>query len=82
MAVAVVAVVVVGNRDRRRWHLMVVACYVISTLILILQVLTCTSWYYTKVYCTKVQYFIKYQNTSFRDPTALLSMDTSVEKIF
>ncbi len=35
-----------------------------ETLVLILQVLTCTSWYYTKVYCTKVQYF-KYQNTRF-----------------
>ncbi len=36
-------------------------CYVISTLVLILQVLMCISWYYIKVYCTKVQYFVKYQ---------------------
>ncbi len=33
-------------------------------------------------YCTKVQYFVKYGNTRFRDPMALLSLGTSVEKIF
>ncbi len=31
-----------------------------------------TSWYYMKVYCTKVQYFVKYQNTRFRDPTGIV----------
>ncbi len=69
-------------RQGRGWGAAAMACYVISTLVLILQVLTCTSWYYTKVYCTKGENFVKYQNTRFRDPMALLSMDTSVEKIF
>jgi hypothetical protein len=55
-------------------------CYIINTLVLILQVLTCTSWYYTKVYCTKMQYFIK-KYTFFETQRALLSIDTSVEKI-
>jgi hypothetical protein len=31
-------------------------------------------------YCAKVQYFVKYQNTRFRDPTTLLSMDIVVER--
>ncbi len=29
-------------------------------------------------YCTKVQYFVKYQNTHVRDPMRLLSMDILV----
>jgi hypothetical protein len=33
-------------------------CYVISTLVLILQVFTCFSWYCMKDYCTKMQYFV------------------------
>ncbi len=31
-------------------------------------------------YCTKVQYFVKYQNTHLRDPITLLSMDIVVER--
>ena len=31
-------------------------------------------------YCTKVQYFVKYRNTCFRDPITLLSMDIVVER--
>jgi hypothetical protein len=31
-------------------------------------------------YCTKVHYFIKYQNNCFRDPIKLLSMDIAVER--
>ncbi len=47
-------------------------CYVISTLVLILMVLMCTPWYYTKVYCTKMQYFVKYWNICFRDLTGIV----------
>jgi hypothetical protein len=38
---------------------------------------TCKSAYYTKV-----QYFIKYRNTHFKDPITLLSMDIVVERFF
>jgi hypothetical protein len=31
-------------------------------------------------YCTKVQYFVKYRNTHFRDPIMLLSMDIVGER--
>ncbi len=47
-------------------------CYVISTLVLILQELTCFSWYSMKVYFIKIQYFVKYQNTRFRDPMGIV----------
>jgi hypothetical protein len=33
------------------------------------------------VYCMKVQYFVKYRNTRFKDPTMLLSMDIMVERL-
>ena len=56
-------------------------CYVISTLVLILQILTCFLLVlHKKAYCMKVQYFVKYRNTCFRDPTTLLSMDIMVER--
>ncbi len=56
--------------------------YVISTSVLIFQVLTCTSWYYTKVYCMKMQYFVKYWNTHFRHPELRRFLEIDASDLF